>query len=137
VSRRRFAEGTTVAPEKTKAEIERLVATNGGKQFFAGWADDRTAVIGFRASDRIVRLHLPLPEARDERETRRRWRCLLLCLKAQFTSVETGVKTFEQAFFADIVLPNNATVYEAAHQVLAEAYRTGKMDGRLLGPVAG
>jgi len=75
VSRRRFAEGTTVAPEKTKGEIERLVQANDGKQFFVGWADERTAVIGFRAEDRIVRLHLPLPDDGRESETRRRWRC--------------------------------------------------------------
>jgi hypothetical protein len=46
--------------------------------------------------------------------------------------VETGVKTFEQAFMADIVLPDNQTVYQHAHEALAQAYATGKMEGRLL-----
>lgn len=134
---RPFASGTTVAADKTKQEIERLVADHGGKQFFSGWKDDNTAVVGFRASDRIVRLELPLPpqphRRGDDDEIRRRWRCLLLALKAQFTVVETGVKTFEQAFMADIVLPNDQTVYEAAHAALATMYQSGKMDGRLLG----
>lgn len=134
----RYAEGTTVPVEKTKQEIERLVERNGGKRFFTGWADDHVAVIGFRAQDRILRFNLPLPGDKAvsarlrERETMRRWRCLLLCLKAQFEAVATGVKSFEQAFFGDIILPNNQTVYEAAQELVAGVYRTGKMDGRLL-----
>jgi hypothetical protein len=129
----KYAEGTVVSPEKTKAEIEQLVERNGGKKYFTGWSADHTAVVGFWASDRIVRLELELPpKGTSEAETRRRWRCLLLCLKAQFEAVATGIKTFEQAFFSDIVLPNNQTVYSAAHQMLADAYRTGKMEGRLI-----
>jgi hypothetical protein len=131
--KRRYAEGTTVAVEKTKQEIETLVERNGGRKYFTGWASDHTAAIGFWASDRIIRLELELPpKGTADAETRRRWRCLLLCLKAQFESVATGIKTFEQAFFSDIVLPNDQTVYQAAHEMLAETYRTGKMEGRLL-----
>ena len=134
---RPFAAGTTVAAEKTKQEIERLVSDHGGKQFFSGWKDDHTAVVGFRANDRIVRLELPLPQApqgrKNDAELQRRWRCLLFALKAQFTVVETGIKTFEQAFFADIVTANDQTVYEAAHAAVAEMYRTGKV-ARMLGP---
>lgn len=133
MKKRRYADRTRVPVEQTKAEIERLVESNGGKKYFTGWAADQVAVVGFWAADRIVRMELELPpKGTSEAETRRRWRCLLLCLKAQFEAVATEIKTFEQAFFSDIVLPNNRTIYQAAHEVLAEAYRTGKMEGRLI-----
>jgi hypothetical protein len=134
-----FAHGTGVAVERTRSEIEALVERHGGRQFFSGWKDDHKAVVGFRAQDRIVRLELPLKlegkvtAAQAGAEMRRRWRCLLFALKAQFTVVETGIKTFEQAFFADIVTATDQTVYEAAHAAVAEMYRTGKV-ARMLGP---
>jgi len=138
---RLYAAGTSVAATKTRLEIEALVERHGGAQFYAGWKNDRTAVVGFRAENRIVRLELPMPpkpySRRDEVEVRRRWRCLLFALKAQFTVVETGIKTFEQAFFADIVTASNQTVYEAAHAAVAAEYQTGRMAGRLLAPAPG
>lgn len=156
-----YAEGTTTPVEKTKAEIEKLLADYGAKYFSSGWAHPTgeavKATIQFTANERIVRFMLPLPTALDcqklrftksppgwarmndqqriDTETRRRWRCLLIAIKSKLEAVTTGIETFEQAFFAEIVLPNNQTIYESAHKLVAEVYRTGKMEGRLLGAV--
>lgn len=155
-----YAEGTTTPVEKTKAEIETLVARYGAKYFSSGWGGTEAsggptrAIVQFTASDRIVRFTLPLPTVEDvyklvfgksplgwsrfsdeqkiTAETRRRWRCLLIAIKSKLEAVNTGIETFEQAFFGEIVLPSGQTVYEHAHRLVAEIYATGKMEGRLL-----
>ncbi len=132
-----FAEGTTVSPAKTRAEIESLVQKYGAARFAFGYLEDRAA-INFVANGRLVRFTVPLPTKDDprvrkralslsksnwriddpklkiaiEEEERRRWRCLLLAIKSKFTTVESGIESFEQAFLANIVTSENLTVYE-------------------------
>jgi len=131
-----FAERTTTPVAKTRGEIEALVEKYGASKFASGWDGDKAA-ISFAARGRLLRFTLPLPSAADalalakkaqrygwqtptdakvqatrEMETRRRWRCLLLVLKAKLEVVETGIETFDQAFLANIVTDNNLTVYE-------------------------
>jgi hypothetical protein len=141
-----FAEGTTVSVTKTRGEIEALVAKHGATRFASGWDEDNRAAISFAIKGRLVRFVLALPtedEAKklrrrgwsltpDQRtkwfdgETRRRWRCLLLALKAKLEVVESGIATFDEEFLAHIVTPENLTIYEALK------LQEGGM--RLLGP---
>jgi len=132
-----FAETTTVPVAKTRGEIEALVEKYGAKRFASGWLNETKAAISFVAHGRLLRFALPLPTREeaaaiaqkgqryswhtptekqiDDRlalEQRRRWRCLLLALKAKLEIVETGIETFEQAFLANIVTTDNMTVYE-------------------------
>ena len=67
-----FAHGTTVSPEKSRAEIERLLRRYGADQFVSGW-DTGRALIGFRASGRHIRFELlmPDPKAPEFRPRRR------------------------------------------------------------------
>jgi hypothetical protein len=132
-----FAEGTTVPASKTRGEIETLVAKYGASRFAFGYMEDRAA-INFVASGRLVRFTVPLPTKEDPRvrkraqslsrsnwridadkltaaiaeEERRRWRCLLLAIKSKFTTVESGIESFEEAFLANIVTTENMTIYE-------------------------
>ena len=66
----RYAEGTEVSTDKSKAEIERILARYGADQFMSGW-DASKAVLGFRVQERMVRIQLPLPdrEAKEFRHT--------------------------------------------------------------------
>lgn len=135
-----FAEGTTVPVEKTRAEIEALVVRkHGASMFTSGMTIGKEAAISFAMHGRLVRFRLPLPSGKDpgvykraqrmsrytwtapepnklaqaiEEENRRRWRCLLLAIKAKLTIVESGIKTFEEEFLAEIVTEGNLTVYE-------------------------
>lgn len=132
-----YAENTTVPVAKTRGEIEALVEKYGATRFASGWMDDTKAAINFVAKGRLVRFVLPLPTRDDARvlakkglrytwhsptekqiddklaaEQRRRWRCLLLAMKAKLEVVETGIETFEQAFLANIVTTDNMTIYE-------------------------
>ena len=132
-----YAEGTTVAASKTRAEIEDYVAKRGATRFAFGFLEDR-AGISFVANGLMIRFTVPLPKEDDkairaralrlsksswridppklvvaiDEENRRRWRCLLLAIKSKFTTVESGIESFEEAFLANIVTTDNMTVYE-------------------------
>jgi hypothetical protein len=134
-----YASGTVVPVAKTRAEIERLLDKAKAKQY--GTAVDydlATARVQFRLHDRVIRFSIMLPDRaklkgdRYERHERQRWRALLLVLKAKLESVESNIETFEQAFLANIVMPDDQTV--AAHVVpqIAEAYASGKMPRALV-----
>lgn len=152
----KFAQGTTVAVEKSRAEIEHLIVRKyGAREFTSGLLDDQAA-IQFALQGRRVRFVLNLPDqdwARDkimakkrsgyynrsyipasviaplvDAEHRRRWRCLLLAIKAKLEVVESGISTFEQEFLAHIVV-DERTVWER----VTEAQANGRP---LLPPVA-
>jgi hypothetical protein len=147
-----YAEGTTVSPAKSRMEIEELVMKRAGRdaEFSFGQAAGMAA-IQFVANNRRVRFSLPMPTGEEaakgakrknswqppskekiaewlDAETRRRWRCLLLTIKAKFEVVETGIESFDEAFLANIVSAGGQTVYE---RILAAT-----IDGqKLLAPV--
>jgi len=154
-----YAENTSVPVERTRAQIESELRRYGADQFFSGWDSER-AFVSFRAKDRFVRFVLPLPKRDEERFTHRparsswgspikrsddealkqweqacrtRWRALLLTIKAKLESTEAGIETFEQAFLAHIVLPDQTLVGDRIVGAIAEAYQTGSM-ARLLPP---
>ena len=150
----RYAEGTSVPVEKTRAEIERLVLRYEGKQFASGWLDDATAILGFKMADRHVRFQLELPDRSlpefrrtpagrfvrtpDEQfkawdaACRQKWRALLLVIKAKLESVESGIETFDAAFLANTVLPDGKTAGDHTIPAIAAAYESGKMPAGLL-----
>jgi hypothetical protein len=134
-----FAEGTTVPVERSRAEIERMITKYGAREFSSGWIGDRAA-IQFVANGRRVRfvLELPTPEWAREHifenskrpryynrsqvslvaitslvsaEQRRRWRALLLGIKAKLEYVESGIATFDEEFLAHIVI-DDRTVFD-------------------------
>jgi hypothetical protein len=133
----RYAEGTEVPAPKTRAEIETYLQKRGATRFAFGYLEDR-AGISFVANGRMVRFTVPAPYPEEkgiraralrlsksnwridpgalaraiDEEDRRRWRCLLLAIKSKFTTVESGIETFEEAFLANIVTTDNMTVYE-------------------------
>lgn len=126
--KRSYAEDTSVPVERTRAEIEKLVRTQGD-QFMSGWEAGR-AVVQFRRTGRMYRMTLPLPKdttSRTYAQTERsRWRALLLSIKAKFTAVEAGIIVFEQEFLAHVILPDGRTVGEHAANSIDNAYKHGK-----------
>lgn len=127
----RYAAKTRVPAGQTRAEIEHTLERFGAGGFFYGW-DGPNATIGFRMENRIVRLVLPLEDDLRDQEVRSRWRALLLAIKAKLSSVESGIETFEEAFLAHVVMPDNRTVGELLLPRIAEAYDSGKMPRLLL-----
>ena len=142
-----YAKKTTVSVEKTKAEIESLIAKYKADSFISGWQGDKATVM-FRCRDLMIRFVLTMPniakfshggrygrqrrspsaqEAEHNQACRSIWRSLLLCIKAKLESVESGIETFEEAFLAHVVLPNNETVGTWAKEAIPQAYASGQM----------
>lgn len=149
---RRYAEGTSVTPERSQMEISTLLRRYGAEGFQYGWEGDRAAV-GFKAHGRMIRFILELPGEgdpefwrtptglrRDARaaasaydgEIRRRWRALALAIKAKLEAVSTGIASFEDEFLAYTVLPDGTTVAEHVHAEIEAAWRSGGRAPRLL-----
>ena len=145
-----YAQKTAVAVEKSRAEIERLLARHRCSKFLAGIDHEaHRATVQFQAHNRIVKFELALPDPRDpkfkaikgsylqrtaagvakviEQEERTRWRALLLVIKAKLEAVESNIATFEDEFLAHTVLPNQRTVAEHIGPMIAEVYATGRM----------
>lgn len=144
----RYAEGTEVSSDRSRAEIERTLARYGADQFFYGWQEG-AATIGFRMHDRRVQFILPLPDRnsdefrltpsrkwsrsdaeRDrayEQAVKQKWRALALVVKAKLEAVESGITTFEEEFLAHIVLPNGERVGTWMIPQVAKAYQLGAM----------
>lgn len=141
----KYAERTEVNVDKSRAEIERTLARYGASSFLYGWEGDRAA-IGFEIKRRKVRITFDLPKRNDyltdgrgyaradstidnhwQQAMRQRWRAVSLWVKAKLEAVESGFRTFEQEFLADIVLPDNSTVGEYLGPQLEAAYSQNVM----------
>lgn len=153
----RYAENTSVSVEKSKAEIEAMVARYGASEFASGWRAER-AMIQFRMQNRVIRFVLPLPDKKEKRFThirrgrnsfdsirseaqalaaweqgcRQRWRALCLTIKAKLESAESGIEEFDTAFMGQIVMPDGKTMSELVLPQIALAYESGKMPALML-----
>lgn len=146
-----YAEGTTVAIERSQMEIAGMIRKYGAEQFGTGW-DKGYAIVTFRAHNRQIKFVLPTEldwkkytrttagRSRDqksavaamEQENRRRWRAMALAIKAKLEVVETGIATFEHEFGMNIVLPDGSTVAEHVLREVAIAYEFDRMPPSLL-----
>ncbi len=120
-----YAEGTTVSVSKSRVEIEDTLRKYKASSIGV-MLDPGMARVGFKIDRWAVLFKMPLPTDEDtkklrdrngwslsdsgrkrwlEQEECRRWRCLLLTIKAKLVSVENRVETFEEAFLAHLVLP--------------------------------
>ena len=144
---RLFAEGTTVSVPRSRDEIEQLLTRYGATRFGTGW-DRENAVIMCEANGRQLRFVLPIPDPNHKMfaaktpaqrgdaakaKERRRWRALVLVLKAKLEAVASGISTFESEFLANIVVPGGRTFGEWAVPHLADAYDRGVAMPPLLG----
>jgi hypothetical protein len=129
--KRLFARGTTIDVPKSRAAIERMLTEEGATSFASGWQNN-TATILFECSGRRIRFALEMVpivgnDPKAEAENRRRWRCLVLVIKAKFESVSSGITAFEDEFLANTVIPggNGETVSQWVGPQLAAAYERG------------
>lgn len=147
----KYANKTGVSSERSRNEIERILARYGATSFVYGNGNGQ-AMIMFQAWDRRIKMILPLPDPRDfekspagrkwkqsqalqawEQAGRQRWRALALVVKAKLEAVESGVATFEQEFLAYTMLPSGKTVGDTVLIEIEDAYKTGKVKPFLLG----
>jgi hypothetical protein len=150
-----YAENTTVPVEKSFSEMVTLLRKAGADRIAQMQGSDGFS-IQFELSDRMIRFTLPVPLWTDmpkhngrnqtltddkrqtlaDRVAMSRARALLLVVKAKLESVESEIETFEQAFLANVVMPDGKTVYERISEPLALEYRAGRPSMLLLGGAA-
>lgn len=149
---RRYAENTSVSVANSRAEVEKLLTRNGAKQFVIGAAEGQ-ALLAFEMpavdahGDKVLRrlrFLVPMPtlgrgttETKVAAETRRRWRALLLVLKAKLEAVSSNIVQFDTEFLAHIVVENNTTVGDRMVPLITKAIEQGGNLPPLLGPGGG
>jgi hypothetical protein len=144
----KFATGTEVPTQRSRAHLEQLLRAHGAEGFAYGWTAEHDR-IEFVWSSQRVRFTLPRPvtdkfaltpsglqrsdrqiQSAMENEDRRRWRALLLLVRAKLEAVESGISIFEEEFLAFIVMPNERTVGE----ILVPQLSDGSIAKKLLPP---
>lgn len=157
----RYAYGTDVSIASSRAELEHLLRTYKATAT-AFFNATNQAAVAFEMSGRRILFKLPLPlpgdkafthakvnrsrtmkrlsegqtHARWEKACQRKWRSLVLAIKAKLVSVDDGVESFEEAFMAHVVMPDGQTVGEHTKERIAQAYNEQKMIPLLPGPGA-
>lgn len=150
---RRFAEGTKVAIETTRVELEKLLRAYGADAVVIGW-DGPTSTVAFRLRGRHVKYTIERPTSAESvvssypsgkprprnlhaeaiaAEHRRRWRALLLIVKAKLELVAGGDSEFEDEFLTRVMLPDGSTVGEWIAPQLDQAYQSGRMPALMPG----
>lgn len=133
-----YAANTSVSVARSQEEIQRLVRKHGARKV-GTYSDDEAAIVTFQTREHTVKFRIPMPGPDDARvvaaaskshrarneameialeaEQRRRWRALVLVIKARLEAVNEGVETFEEAFLAHIVTPGGATIIEELRRI--------------------
>lgn len=142
-----YAENTTVNAEKSKADIEKIIRRFGGNRFMSGWDDiENYGFVVFDIQNLRLRFTVPMPDHNEgeitdtgrrrkkesaekvrEQEMKRRWRSLLLVIKAKLEAVETGISTIEHEFLANVVLPNGETIGSKMVPKVKEIAESGQL----------
>lgn len=133
-----YARRTTVAPARTRAEIEHELEKRGASAFGYN-RDGQRNVIAFTLGGLQVRMELPMPPRDDykdhkagngvrvsgqkvyDEEVARRWRALLLVVKAKLVAVDEGITSLEREFLADTMLASGVTVLEQVRPAIEDA----------------
>lgn len=122
----RYAEGTTVSVNNSRAELTSIMMKHGVLKF--GWMWDNstgTDQLLFEIAGGQYRIDITKPtvdeiyqrfpnhrdtDSKIEQEHKRRWRAAVLLLKAKLEFVDSGDTTLEREFLAYRLLPNGKTL---------------------------
>lgn len=143
--RPQFASRTEVSVEKTELEIRALLKRYGATGLLTGFHRG-FEVIAFELEGLHIRFTFETPTEADcgvrdngtvqsrnqiaaavEQARRTLWRELLLNIKSKLVMASSRYRTVEQEFMADIVLPNDFTMYEWTHPQLRAMLAGGEM----------
>lgn len=147
----KFAVKTVVPIERSKGEIEKLLARHGAVSFAYGY-DANREILSFEMADRRFRFEFPplLEESflfHDtgrrrsiadvqgalEQAKRTRWRELHLGIKAKLVMVSAGITTLEEEFLSHVVLKDGRTFHQWSKPYLKQTYLSGDMPPLLPG----
>jgi hypothetical protein len=148
-----YASGTTVSAEKSRLELEGLLAKHGATQRAVMTNDARGLVsIAFIINAHKYRLDVPLPtrtefehpkktpygwpswtvshraawaEGQCAQAQRERWRAVVLACKAKLELVRMGLSTIEREFLADLILPDGTTAAQTLGKYMQDLISNG------------
>jgi hypothetical protein len=115
----RYAASTSVPVERSEQEIKRTLQRYGATRIGI-MSEPKVATLYFTVKDREIQLKIPIPVAETlvdghkyrkwtkpaaAQEERRRWRVMVLTLKAMLEAVESHITTFDEVFLAHVVMP--------------------------------
>lgn len=118
-----YAARTEVPLTQSIAQVVAMLKKFGADRIAQAEEPGRVAVQCF-LQGRLLRFAVTLPDGPQAQ--RQRGRALLLVIKANLESIESGVETFEQAFLANVVMPDGETVADKALPWIEDAYASGK-----------
>lgn len=123
----KYAAFTKVPANQTRSEIESTLKRYGATHF--GYATmPGVVMLAFESRGRRVRFKVPVPDPeKNAQGHRQKWRAALLSIKSKLESVESGIEQFDEAFMAQIVLPDGRTMAEFAMPQIAKSYTSGAM----------
>jgi hypothetical protein len=146
-----YAKKTKVPVDRSRVEVERVLARYGATGFGYHWERREVAIVPaplygpktearefaslvFQVKERRVRLDVPMPTAREsgtqakaDAAARQRWRAVLLVIKAKLEAVESGISTLEAEFLANIVTEDGRTIGDHIVPRLSEAVTSGRL----------
>lgn len=126
----RYAEGTTVAVEKSVEDLRRLAERYGAEEFTYAISPRQGAVM-FQLDGVPLRYDVAFPTdsslsvKQAEAEWRRRWRVVLLRAKGQFEAHLDGDESVTRAFLSNVMLPDGSTVGDAVENYGLDAFDGG------------
>lgn len=148
----RFAEGTSVPIDRSRAEIERTLVRYGASGFAYSWelrqmpnvkrlpgqgaTITREYVrVEFKFKERAIRLEVPMPHESEfggltgkrDAAQRQRWRALLLVIKSKLEAVASGISSLEHEFLANVVMDDGRTIGEVIVPRLDDAVQAGHL----------
>ncbi len=157
-----YASGTTVSAEKSRLELEGLLAKHGATQRAVMTNDACGLVsIAFIIHAHKYRLDVPLPnraefdrpkkpphgwlswtvarrvswaEGQCAQAQRERWRAVVLACKAKLELVRMGISTIEREFLADLVLPDGSTAAQTIGVYMEKLISNGYREPLALPP---
>lgn len=123
----KYAENTKVPADRSRAEVEQILKRYGASHF--GYATmPGVVMLAFESKGRRVRFKVPVPDPEKSAQAhRQKWRAVVLAIKSKLESVESGIEQFDEAFMAQIVLPDGRTMAEFAMPQIAKSYTAGTM----------
>jgi len=152
-TQRQYAARTQVAPERSVAEIQKLVRAAGATNWQHGEDDEAVppmAWVQFKLEGWLLRFRVLLPTRADEtyspggrlrtgaqvaaavdQERRRRWREVVLLLKAKLVAVDSGVVSLQSEFLPYLVLQNDETVADVVLPRLTQLQQAARGQGTM------
>lgn len=132
---KQYAERTKVSPMQTLMQIQAELKKAGASQFMLLSDDESMSEgIAFKRSGISYHMSVAVP---DEKRRAPLLRALLLIVKAKIVAVDSGVRSFEEEFLSDVLLPDNTTYGKRAVADIRRALESGHMPKALPMPGRG